>query len=149
MRPIDRIILHCSATRTNQDIGAAEIRKWHTTPPRNWSDIGYHYVIRRDGTIEPGRPLDRAGAHTKGHNATSIGICYVGGIAGDGTPEDNMTAAQEMSWMLLVNSIRVLFRPDITVHGHNEYSTKACPSFDVQQKYGFLNHPEHQNPWNS
>lgn len=137
MRPLDRIILHCSATKPSQKIGAAEIRRWHVDG-NGWSDIGYHYVIKRDGTIEPGRPLDIPGAHVKGHNATTIGICYVGGIDAQGNPEDNMTAEQELSWLLLVNAIRVLFGK-LPVHGHNEYAAKACPSFDVQKKYKFLN----------
>ena len=64
----NRIILHCSATKEGEHITTATIRSWHTMPPRNWSDIGYHFVILNDGmgTVERGRPVWRNGAHTKG-----------------------------------------------------------------------------------
>ena len=80
MRDIDKIIVHCSATREGQHIDVDTIRQWHTSEPRNWSDIGYHYVIYLDGSIVPGRPEERQGAHCKGNNKTSIGVCYVGGV---------------------------------------------------------------------
>ena len=73
------IVIHCAATKPSMDIGAAEIRKWHTDPPRNWDDIGYHYVVRRSGTIEKpmlevGRYLEIPGAHVANHNHESIVI---------------------------------------------------------------------------
>ena len=131
MRAINKIIVHCAATRPGMDIGAQEIRRWHVRD-NGWSDIGYHGVIRRDGTLESGRPMDQAGAHTTGHNADSIGICLVGGLAEDGkTPEDNFTAAQ---WATLKRVVLDLTRkyPTATVHGHNEFAAKACPCFDVR-----------------
>jgi len=130
------IILHCSATKPDQDIGARTIRKWHTTPPRNWSDIGYHYVIRLDGQLEYGRPLSKAGAHTKGFN-DSIGVCYVGGLDGDGVPADTMTMEQELTWLRLVDSLRTSFG-ELAIDGHNSFARKACPCFDVKEKYGWL-----------
>ena len=78
MRKIRKIIIHCSATKEGHDIDAAEIKKWHVEG-NGWSDIGYHYVIKLDGTVEEGRPLERSGAHTLNHNFDSIGICYIGG----------------------------------------------------------------------
>lgn len=140
MRLLDRIILHCSATPEGRDIDASTIRKWHTSIPphgRGWSDIGYHYVIKLDGTTEVGRPVDIPGAHVKGHNKTTIGVCYVGGMR-DGVPADTMTELQEIAFMELVYSLRRVFGY-MPVSGHNEYSSKACPSFNVQKKYGFIN----------
>ena len=135
MRNLKRIILHCSATEEGKDFDASDIRTWHKA--RGWRDIGYHYVICLDGTIERGRPIDEVGAHVKGHNSDSVGICYVGGLK-DGKPKDTMTQEQEIAWMNIVFGLRMVFGY-LPVHGHNEYSSKACPSFEVQDKYGFLN----------
>ena len=134
-REIRRVILHCSATREGQDVSAKTIKRWHTSPPRNWSDIGYHYVIRLDGTIERGRSIYRPGAHTKGHNADSVGVCYIGGVQENGkTPKDTMTEAQERSFRALYSALCIVF-DDPSLHGHNEFSTKACPSFKVEDKF--------------
>ena len=115
------------------------IRKWHKA--NGWSDCGYHYVIHRDGTIEIGRPVSRIGAHTKKHNEDSVGIAYVGGVDNDKKPEDNMTMMQEVSFLLLVRSLRVTFG-SMTIHGHNEFAKKACPSFIVRDKFKFLILPD-------
>ncbi len=136
MRDINRIILHCTATEASKHVSVDTIRKWHTSSPRNWRDIGYHYVILLDGTIALGRPVADQGAHTKGENHDSIGCAYVGGLL-DGKPHDTMTAYQDMSWLMLVNSLRTVFGP-LTLHGHNEFANKACPSFVVAEKYSFL-----------
>lgn len=131
MRKIDKIIIHCTATPPRMDIGVDEVRRWHKQ--RGWSDIGYHYLIRRDGAIEEGRPIDVIGAHCKGYNANSIGIVYVGGVAEDGkTPEDNRTYPQRMSLIRLILQLKAKY-PNVAIHGHNEFSYKACPSFDVQE----------------
>ena len=134
MREINRIIIHCSATPEGRDVDAATIKKWHTEE-RGWSDIGYHYVIKIDGSIESGRPLDVAGAHTKGHNADSIGICYIGGADADMNPKDTMTQEQEDSMRELIFSLRMVWDKTLTLHGHNEYAYKACPSFKVSEKF--------------
>lgn len=136
MRPLNKIILHCSATEEGKPYSCEDIRIWHTRD-RRWTDIGYHYVIELNGAIKIGRPLDIVGAHVRNHNVGSIGVCYVGGLR-DNKPVDTMTMQQEVSWLSLVNSLRTCFGY-MPVHGHNEYSNKACPSFDVQVKYGFLN----------
>ena len=136
MRELKRIIFHCSATEDGKDYTVETIRRWHTSPPRNWRDIGYHYVIYRDGSIHEGRPIDQQGAHTRGENADSIGICYIGGLR-DGKATDTMTMRQEIAWLKLVHSLRTVFGP-MTIHGHNEYANKACPSFIVKEKYPFL-----------
>ncbi len=131
----DRVIIHCSATEEGTEITTETIRKWHTSPPRNWRDIGYHFVILNDGlgTVERGRPIWENGAHTRGQN-DSIGVCYIGGLE-DGSPSDTMTEIQECAFFELVDKLRDIFG-EISIHGHNEFSKKACPSFDVVEKWG-------------
>jgi len=136
LRELNNIILHCSATEEGQNIGADIIRRWHIDG-NGWSDIGYHFVIRIDGTIERGRDIEKVGAHVKGYNLDSIGICYIGGLR-NGDPADTMSEAQELALLELVKAIRTLFGY-MPITGHNEYAKKACPSFNVQSKYGFLN----------
>ena len=135
MREITEIIIHCSATKPSMDIGVEEITDWHVNG-NNWSDIGYHYVIRLDGKIEYGRMLDKIGAHCKGHNSKSIGVCYIGGVAEDGkTPKDTRTEKQKET---LVTLLKVLKRahPKAQIHGHRDFANKACPSFDATGEYG-------------
>jgi N-acetylmuramoyl-L-alanine amidase len=129
MRHINKVIIHCSATPEGRDISLDTIRQWHIK--RGWSDIGYHYVILINGTIQEGRPVERAGAHCKGHNANSIGVCYVGGVDEDMKPKDTRTAAQKIAMQKLLLSLTDTYE-GISIHGHNEFSSKACPSFDVQ-----------------
>lgn len=133
MRKIDKIILHCSATRPNMDVGVKEIRDWHVRGNK-WSDIGYHFVIRRNGKTETGRSLDKVGAHVAGHNTGSIGICLVGGVSqADYTKaENNFTKAQWAELKRMLRMLKARF-PKATIHGHNEFAAKACPSFDVQK----------------
>lgn len=133
MRNLNRIILHCSATREGKDFSADTIRDWHVKG-NGWSDIGYHWVIRLDGSIEVGRPLEKSGAHTKGHNKDSVGVCYIGGLDENGKPKDTMNPEQEKAWRMIVLSLRTLYG-DLTIHGHNEFSAKACPSFIVKEKF--------------
>jgi len=133
MREISLIIIHCSATPPTMDIGADEIRKWHTG--KGWSDIGYHYVIRRDGVCEDGRAEKRAGAHVKGFNSNSIGVCMIGGVDAEGNSESNFTAIQ---WDVLEPLICILSEryPDARITGHNDpefNSGKDCPCFNVAE----------------
>lgn len=125
------IVVHCSATPPDMDIGADEIRRWHIED-NGWSDIGYHYVIRRTGVIEHGRPLDYQGAHVRGHNHESVGICLVGGVNKDAQPDANFTAAQYASLESLISLLLPRF-PGAAVRGHRDFPgvTKACPSFDA------------------
>jgi len=136
VRELKRIILHCTATREGEQLDVSRIDKWHRD--RGWSEIGYHYVLYADGTIATGRDIRKKGAHVKGHNHDSVGVAYVGGLDNNLVPQDTMTMQQEMAFLHLVNSLRVVFG-DLSVHGHNEFSSKACPSFNVQEKYKFLN----------
>lgn len=130
MRPLKAIVLHYSATPALMDVGAEEIRRWHLE--RGFADIGYHYVVRLDGTLERGRPLDVAGAHCKGHNAETVGVCYVGG--GDGL--DTRTPEQRETLDALISALRLLFGP-LPVYGHREMKGAAtlCPGFIPSQEY--------------
>ena len=135
MRPVNKIILHCSATREGQHVSTDTIRGWHKA--RGWSDIGYHYIVHLDGSIERGRAVKRVGAHVKGQNTGSIGVCYIGGVEADGrTPKDTRTPEQKKSLDGLLWGL--MFQHTATLHGHNEFSAKACPSFDVQKEYKHL-----------
>ena len=131
-RKINKIIIHCSATPPSMDVGANTIDEWHKQ--RGWSGIGYHFFIKRDGKIEFGRPLDQSGAHTKGHNQNSIGVCYAGGVDSKMCPEDNRTSEQIASFLLLLRFLKNTF-PKAIIHGHRDFSPKACPSFDATKEY--------------
>ncbi len=133
MRKINKIIIHCSATPPKMDIGVKTIRRWHIS--KSWSDIGYHFVIRRNGKLETGRPIEVKGAHCLegGGNNGSIGICLIGGINNtiEKKPENNFTKAQFKTLEKVVNKYDVIY-DGLDIHGHNEFSKKACPSFNVQ-----------------
>jgi N-acetylmuramoyl-L-alanine amidase len=135
------IAIHCSATRPSLDVGVKEIRQWHKS--QGWSDIGYHFVIRRDGRVEKGRPVDEIGAHVAGFNATSVGVCMVGGVdQRDYTRAvNNFTPAQFESLKGLLTQL-VSKYPSAVVLGHRDFPNvnKACPSFDAKhwaKKNGF------------
>lgn len=144
---IEAIIIHCSATREGQDIRASDIDKWHRE--RGFAMIGYNYVIDLDGKVEKGRPLTMTGAHCKGWNDRSIGICYIGGLDGNGNPKDTRTLLQKMSLHNLVFKLMDEY-PSITqVMGHRDTSPdlngdgkispnewiKQCPCFDVKAEF--------------
>ena len=127
---INKIVIHCSDTFADMDIGKLEIDQWHRE--RGWSGIGYHKVIRRDGTVENGRPEGIPGAHVHGHNSNSLGICMVGGKARRGENPCNFTRQQ---WASLENLIRILTLeyPDAEITGHTDLdSGKTCPTFNVK-----------------
>ena len=132
MRRITDIVIHCSATKAIADIGVKEIRQWHVEG-QGWRDIGYHYVIRRNGQLETGRPREQVGAHVAGHNANSIGICLVGGLDPNMNPEANYTAEQWVALRKLVAGLRQQF-PGAAVKGHRDFPgvNKACPCFEVK-----------------
>jgi len=139
MAEVNHLIVHCSATPETMDIGVEEIRRWHRQ--RGWLDVGYHKVIRRDGTIEDGRPITAPGAHARGFNHISIGICLIGGVESDKkTPEANYTHAQ---WEALEAQIRdlLIIHPEATVIGHRDLPkvNKACPSFDTPEWWASRN----------
>lgn len=129
----DYIVVHCSATTDKQDIGRAEIDRWHRA--KGWFGIGYHFVIRRDGTVEVGRPLKEPGAHVAGYNHNSVGICMVGGVDANDTSKavNNFTPKQFESLAKLVKELKQLY-PKATVQGHRDFPgvAKACPCFNVK-----------------
>lgn len=134
-RAINKIIVHSTATPEGRDVDAATITRWHKN--RGWSTIGYHYVIKLDGTIEEGRSVHDVGAHAKGHNRRSIGVVYVGGCDEDLQPKDTRNEAQDTALTVLLKALHELY-PSATIHGHNEFANKACPSFDVKEEYGWI-----------
>ena len=135
-RKIKEIIVHCSATPEGKDYSVDTIRKWHLQ--RGFSDIGYHYIIYRDGSIHTGRNESVIGAHCKGHNSNSIGVCYIGGVAADGkTPKDTRTSEQRQSLLKLLKELKAKY-PKASIHGHRDFANKACPSFDATKEYSSI-----------
>jgi N-acetylmuramoyl-L-alanine amidase len=123
---ITRIIVHCSDSPNDRDIGVKEIREWHRS--RGFRDIGYHFVIRRNGEVEPGRLIKTVGAHCVGFNSDSIGVCLVG--------KDSFTPAQFNALRALVATLRKDY-PIQEIKGHREYLSaikqgKTCPNFNVK-----------------
>ena len=138
MRSINKIIVHCSATQEGRDLDAAEINRWHLK--RGFNGIGYHYVVLLDGTIEYGRSVYKQGAHVKGENKGSIGICYIGGVEsergsnGKWIAKDTRTPEQKESLLLLLKTLKKM-HPSATIHGHNEFAAKSCLCFDAYNEY--------------
>lgn len=129
MRKIDEIIIHCSATPEGRDHSVADITAWHRA--RGFRTIGYHYLVHIDGRVERGRPESEIGAHCLGHNARSIGVCYVGGLASDcKTPKDTRTPEQRRMLRELVKGLQRKYR-GAKVYGHRDFAAKVCPCFDV------------------
>lgn len=130
-----KIVVHCSATREDKDFGVRDIRLWHKA--KGWLDVGYHYVIKRDGTIEEGRPDDVIGAGAEGHNTDSIHICLVGGLDKEGKTLEGFhnafTDAQEVSLFHLIAAMEEKYHTVRVVCGHRDLPRvdKACPCFDV------------------
>ncbi len=126
------IVIHCAATRPSQDVGAADIRKWHKA--KGWADIGYHWVIRRNGKVEKGRAENLVGAHEPTRNRNSVGVCLVGGVSEkDFTKaENNFTPEQWAALEKLVKDVQTRY-PKTKVMGHRDCPgvRKACPSFDA------------------
>lgn len=132
MRKIEEIIVHCAATIEGADFDVNDIDKWHKQ--RGWTGVGYHYVITLDGVIQAGRPHERTGAHAKGHNSKSIGICYIGGLDKQRKPKDTRTDKQKESMLHLLKYLKLSY-PNADIFGHSEISNKACPSFDARAEY--------------
>lgn len=129
-RKIDTIFIHCAATPEGKDFTTTDIRAWHKA--RGFTDVGYHYVVYRDGTVALGRPIGQVGAHVSGHNTGSIGVCYIGGVSADGkVAKDTRTKAQTSSLLWLTQQLVKKFNVK-RIRGHSEVANKACPSFNVQ-----------------
>ena len=143
-RKVDKIIIHCSATVEGEDIDAATIDKWHKR--KGWSGIGYHFFIKLDGTVEFGRPINKMGAHCRGFNKGSIGICYAGGLDASKKAKDTRTPQQKVSLLELLDSLTTAFK-GASIKGHRDYSPdlngngiierhefiKMCPCFDCKE----------------
>lgn len=130
----DYLVVHCAATKPSADIGAADIDRWHRA--QGWKCIGYHYVIRRDGTVEEGRKLGQIGSHVLNHNSNSVGICLAGGVSEKdvSVPENNFTVSQLESLEKLLRELRERY-PKTVIQGHRDFPNvkKACPSFSVAE----------------
>ena len=137
MRKLTEIIVHCTATRPDFMAGqstsakVAEIKRWHVQD-NGWSDIGYHYLIDRDGTVATGRPIERDGAHVQGRNAGTIGISLFGGHGSAETDDfsENFTPDQDRALAGLIDKLRAKYG-NLALSGHNQYAAKACPGFNV------------------
>lgn len=133
MRFITMLIIHCSAVTTFQTSSVEQINAWHHA--RGWSNgCGYHYVVRRNGDIERGRPDEMIGAHCLNHNRHSIGICYEGGLNADGKPADTRTEAQKEAMRRLLTELKGKY-PNAIIVGHNVLSNKVCPCFNAAEEY--------------
>lgn len=138
MRTLTEIIVHCSATRPEWMDGqpttakVAEIKRWHVQG-NGWSDIGYHFLIDRDGAIVTGRPIERDGAHVRGHNRGTVGICLIGGFGSSENDDafEHFTPPQMAALRVLIGKLQNDHRTITKVSGHNEYAAKACPGFRV------------------
>lgn len=147
-RRIDEIIVHCTADPEGRDKTVEQIRAGHMAPVskggRGYSDIGYHYIIYRDGSIHEGRNVDVSGAHCTNHNARSVGVVYVGGLENRPgvpydklQPKDTRTDAQRESLIALLQALRLLY-PTAKIYGHRNFAKKACPSFDAKKEYSTI-----------
>ena len=138
MRHITLIVIHCSAVRPDQTSSAAQIDTWHRNRGFHLG-IGYHYVVRRDGEIEPGRPEFMVGAHARHYNAHSIGVCYEGGLDEKGRAADTRTPAQKKALLTLLLSLKQDY-PDAEIVGHCDLPNvhKDCPCFDARTEYSSL-----------
>lgn len=139
-----RLVIHCTATRAGNFVDASTVDRWHRD--LGWAGIGYHYLIRLDGTIEAGRPINAVGSHVSGFNSNSISICYVGGLDKQGQPKDTRTPEQKASMKLLRKSLLATYRTIVDTCGHRDLSPdkngdgvvephewlKACPCWDVR-----------------
>lgn len=149
------IVIHCSATYENIPYDVEDIRDTHKK--RGFRDIGYHFVIKLDGTVQKGRDIDEVGAHVKGYNSHSIGVCYIGGLDSNGKAKDTRTPEQKQSLKKLVDVLSIIY-PNAEILGHRDLSPdldgdgiiekhewmKECPCFDVKL---WLKNPDFQPPF--
>ena len=137
MRKIDRIVIHCTATKPGHDVDISDVREWHVKG-NGWTDVGYHYVIKLDGTIQNGRPVRKMGAGVKGHNRDTIHVAYVGGCDNTGQPANTMNTAQMGAIYEICTALGRVFGA-LELIGHNDLTDeKACPSYNVRETMGEL-----------
>lgn len=135
MRTIDKIIVHCSATKEGKKFTANDITRWHKE--RGFTTIGYHYVVLLDGMIQQGRAESIMGAHCSGQNAHSIGVCYIGGLDKQGNPKDTRTPEQKDALLALLKRLKADY-PNAKIYPHYKFANKACPCFDAENEYKTL-----------
>ena len=135
MRQINKIIIHCSATPEGRKTSAEEIKSSHLE--RGFSDIGYHYIVHLDGSISYGRNIEKIGAHSRGQNKMSIGVCYIGGLDECLDAKDTRTPQQKESLLILLKTLKKLHSKAV-IYGHRDFSEKACPSFNAFDEYKFI-----------
>ena len=137
MRKIKQIVIHCTATKEGKDYTVKDVDRWHKE--RGWKGIGYHFLIRLDGDIEVGRPIEAIGAHVKNFNKESIGIVYVGGLDKNNKPKDTRTEAQKDALHGLLTYLKADF-PFAKILGHRDFPDvkKDCPCFDAKTEYKCL-----------
>ena len=130
----EMIVVHCAATKPSMDIGYKEIRKWHVED-NGWDDVGYHYIIKRDGTVEVARAEAFQGAHAPAVNSKSIAICLVGGMAEDGDAENNFTLEQFLSLKDLIKKIKMTNPNIVEIVGHCDVQDNKpnCPGFNLKE----------------
>jgi N-acetylmuramoyl-L-alanine amidase len=133
----DKLIVHCTATPEGREVSLQEVDRWHRQA--GYTGIGYHYLIHLDGRVEKGRDEDTIGAHTTGHNYSSIGICYVDGCDASGklAPKDTRTPLQKQALISLLQGLKKRY-PKAKIYGHRDFANKACPSFDAKTEYAGL-----------
>ena len=139
MRVITLVIIHCSAVTPDQQSSAAQIDSWHRKDRHYKFGIGYHYVIRRNGDIEPGRPEWMVGAHCLNHNKYSIGVCYEGGLDARGQPADTRTYEQKAAMRKLLERLHRDYPKAVIVGHHDLDPMKDCPCIaNVAREYADL-----------
>ena len=137
----DTIVIHCSATPADMDIGVEKIKHWHVVD-NGWDDVGYHYVIKRDGTLEKGRDESMVGSHARAVNGTSLGICLIGGSNKSGDWENNFNDEQFETLLSIVKELKDKYNINKVIGHYEVDDVKKCPSFDVQEwldKHGISN----------
>lgn len=137
MRKINKIIVHCSASPEGRNDTIEDIDRWHRA--QGFTEVGYHYVVHLDGAIVEGRPITKAGAHCSGHNANSIGVCYIGGLTKDCKGyKDTRTEAQKKALFFLLSDLKAKY-PSAVIHGHSDFTNKNCPGFNAKSEYRGIN----------
>ena len=133
MRIITLLIIHCSAVMPFQTSSVEQINEWHLA--KGWTNgCGYHYVVRRSGEIEVGRPEEMVGAHCLNHNRHSLGICYEGGLDENGKAADTRTPEQKEAMLYLLKELKKKY-PKAIIVSHSIFSNKSCPCFDAANEY--------------
>jgi N-acetylmuramoyl-L-alanine amidase len=134
-KPIKNIVVHSSATPKDRDHTEEDIERWHKR--KGWKDTGYHFIVLLDGIVESGRPITERGAHTRGHNHNTIGVCYIGGTDQSGKAMDTRTPAQKEKMRQLLSELLAVY-PGANIVGHRDLAATACPSFDAKSEYANL-----------